>query len=278
MLRQTTDARRLAKVRRVVCDAMGTHVADLPAPEPDLTVRYEAHADGIIDIYMPPEDAQRPAVLGVVIHGGYWRARWDRTHLRPFARALADRGIAVALPEYRRIGGGGEWPVIGQDIETALARARPLIAAAAPGLIDPAAPYRLIGHSAGGHLAMWAGLRAGRASCEHIVALAPVCDLYEAARQQLSDNAVAELLGGSPRERPAAYAEADPASYLPGDVPITLIHGAADDDVPVDLGRRIAAAHPEIRYTELPGADHFALIDPRTEIFHDIVCKSILGS
>lgn len=256
---------------------MGTHVTGMPAPEPDLTVLYAAHADGIIDIFVPPESAQRPTPLVIVIHGGYWRARWDRTHLRPFARALADRGIAVALPEFRRVGGGGEWPAIGQDIEAALAHVRPLIAAAAPGLIDPVSPYRLIGHSAGGHLAMWAGLRAGRTQCEHIVALAPVSDLYEAARLKLSDNAVAELLSGTPEQRPAAYAEADPATYLPGTVPITFIHGTADTDVPVTLSRRTAATHPSIRYIELPDADHFTLIDPRTTIFHDIVCETALG-
>ncbi len=213
----------------------------------------------------------------VVVHGGFWRDAWDRTHLRPLASALAAEGFVVATPEYRRVGGLGGWPQTGEDVETVLAVVRRLVDKAAPRRFDSAAPLVLAGHSAGGHLALWSGLRAGPDVVDRIVALAPVTDVVEAARLSLDDGAVQDLLGGEPSEVPEAYAAADVVAMLPGRVPVVMIHGDADQRVPVEMNRRLATdlvsspGTASFRWEELPGVDHFALIDPTSEIWPTVV-------
>lgn len=240
-------------------------------------LRYADRPDAVVDVYLPPSSASpsSPCPLVVLLHGGFWRAEYDRTHLRPLAEALRQQDVVVAVPEFRRIGGraaggraagggagGGEWPVIGSDVETALHGLAQRVEEVAPRRVDPGSPYLLAGHSAGGHLALWAGLRSGATRVRRIVALAPVSDLAAAAQLRLGDDAVVELLGGTPRSQPARYTDADPLRLLPGDVPVTLIHGIRDDQVPVSLSRAVASTHPEIDYIELPDVEHFALIDP----------------
>ncbi len=119
---------------------------------------------------------------------------------------------------------------------------------------DPARTI-VLGHSAGGHLALWA---AGEIpGLTHAIGLAPVACLETAFTLALSNYAVSEFLGGAPAAFPDRYAAADPAR--PTHVPRTLIHGDADDIVPIDLTRRFPAPATRI---EIPGADHFAVLDP----------------
>lgn len=213
----------------------------------------------------------------MLVHGGFWRQEWDRSHVRPLASKLTHHGFVVAVPEYRRVGGLGGWPETGLDVEAALAAIPGLIAEAAPGLVDPAAAVVLAGHSAGGHLALWAGLRAGAARVHRIVALAPVADLEYAARAGMGDDAAQALLGGSPDDVPRQYADADVTRMLPCDVPITIIQGSADKLVTVDMNRRLAASHqsPNFGYLELDGIDHFQLIDPLDPVFLQTVLPAL---
>ncbi len=240
--------------------------------------RYAAHADGIVETYLPPMigTPSRPFPLVVLIHGGFWRQEFDRMHVRPLASVLAGDGWVVASVEYRRIGTGpkvgadralGGWPTISADVATAMEDVTGQIQSCAPGVVDPAAPFTVAGHSAGGHLALWAGLRTRPSRVCRIVALAPVSDLVRAAAMWLGDGAVQVLLGGEPHQQPVAYAEADVLRLLPGTVPIHVIHGTADQQVPVELSRALAADWPELTYTELSDVDHFALIDPLSAAF-----------
>jgi acetyl esterase/lipase len=253
---------------------------DRPAEGPDLVVRYADSADGLIDVYLPPSLGRpaRPSPLVFAVHGGFWRQAFDRTHVRPLAGALARRGFVVALPEYRRVGGLGGWPATGYDVEAALATCAQLIDVAAPGRIDPAAPLVLTGHSAGGHLALWAGLRAGAARASRVVALAPVTDLVYAARHRLGSGAAQALLGGEPADVPGMYAEADVLRLLPSDVPITIVQGADDHQVPAELNRRVAEQYADgerLRYVELTGVEHFALVDPLSPVFESTVVPAL---
>jgi acetyl esterase/lipase len=119
-----------------------------PAPPPDLTLAYGPHPDHVIDVRLP---ASHPAPLVVMIHGGFWRAAYDRTHTGPLTSALAAAGYVVAIPEFRRTGQeGGGWPGTFDDVAAALD--------AVPALLAPYSeePPVLLGHSAGGHLAVWA--------------------------------------------------------------------------------------------------------------------------
>ncbi|NYV75460.1 alpha/beta hydrolase, partial [Streptomyces sp. UH6] len=67
---------------------------------PDATRAYGDHPDQVVDFYAP-QGGRTPAPLVVMMHGGAWRAPYDRLHVTPFARFLARRGLAVAVPEYR---------------------------------------------------------------------------------------------------------------------------------------------------------------------------------
>jgi acetyl esterase/lipase len=251
-------------------------VLERPAPSPDLVVRYAHHRDALVDVYLPP-GIGRPSHLGrllVLVHGGFWRPTYDRRHLRPMAAGLAADGWTVASVEYRRAAQGG-WPAAAHDVVRAAEVVTDLVDAAAPGRIDPHAPFVISGHSAGGHLALWAGLRAG-SRVERVVALAPVSDLAWAAGVGMGDGAVPALLGGLPAEQPAAYADADVIRHLDGRVAVTIVQGTADEQVAVEMNRRVAYDHPHVRYLELAGVDHFALIDPLSPAF-GTVRTALLG-
>ncbi|SFS79396.1 kynureninase [Streptomyces harbinensis] len=205
-----------------------------PAP-PDRTLRYRPGPDGVVDLYGDGD----PRV--VLVHGGWWRTGYDRAHLAPLAAALADRGVPVALVEYRR--GPGAWPTAGEDLRAALA--------ALPGT----GPLTLAGHSAGGQLALWAAAGApGRVA--RAVAVSPVADLREAARLGLGAGAVGACFG----EPPAA---ADPLRLPAPPVPVTVLHGTEDGQVPLAQSLAYATRHGAT-LIPLPGIGHYAPVDPGT--------------
>jgi acetyl esterase/lipase len=262
-----------------------TDVLSRAAEPPDAVVRYADHDDGVIDVFLPASVGRpsAPCPLVVFVHGGFWRQEYDRRHVRPLANALIARGVVVAVPEYRRTGGAGGWPMTGDDVESAVTAARELIDGLAPGWIDPTASAVLAGHSAGGQLALWAGLRIGPPSVDAVVALAPVADLRFAAHERLDGDATALLLGGGPDDVPDAYEAADPFAGLTAHSPgesrhpsLRVVHGTADRQVPVTMSRAIAQRHPGVHYVELDGVDHFALIDPLSSAFASSVLPALL--
>ena len=252
-------------------------VLSRPAPPPDRTVRYGADADNVIDILLPREGAgARPLV--VVVHGGFWRAEFDRTHTGPQASALAAEGYVVAVPEYRRVGQpGGGWPGTLDDTASWSDRVVDLVTTELGAeAVDPDRVV-LVGHSAGGHLALWAAGRhrlpassrwhlAKPLPVRGVVSLAGVCDLHLAAELGLGNRATPGLLGGDPRDVPDRYAQADPAAVVPTGIPSVLVHGADDREVPVEVSRRFAeragGAGDDVRLVELPGSGHYEVIDP----------------
>lgn len=248
------------------------------AAAPDLTVRYGEHTDHVADVWLPAGGASRPLVL--FLHGGYWRAAHDRSYAAPLAADLAARGWPVACPEYRRTGGGGGWPATFLDVAAALDAVPGLVADAAPGRVAPGPAY-YAGHSAGGHLALWAALRhrlpagapgaAGRPpAVRGILALAPVCELAEAYRRHLDLGAAGLLIGGGPGELPDRYAAADPAALPAPEVPTVLVHGPGDGRVPIALSRDYARTHG-VPLVEVDGADHFAVVDPESAAWPAVV-------
>ncbi|MGW5279319.1 alpha/beta hydrolase [Streptomyces collinus] len=264
-----------------------------PPVDPDATAAYGDHPDQVIDFYVPRTDTPL-APLVVLLHGGAWRAPYDRRHVTPFADFLARRGFAVANVEYRRggepqipaqnTGGGaapaplaGRWPDTFDDVAAALdalpALARELL---------PCADQRrtvLTGHSAGGHLALWAAARHvlpagspwrldGPAPLRGVVALAPIADLAVAEKLDVCGNASLQLLGGQDR-----FAErqpyADPALLLPTGIATTLVQGRADLDVPQAVAEAYADAAAKagevVGLTLLEDVGHFPLIDPAAD-------------
>jgi acetyl esterase/lipase len=220
--------------------------------------RYGEHPEQRAELRVP--EGAGPHPIAVVVHGGFWRERFSLATTRAISVDLTQRGWATWNVEYRRIGTGGGIPETLDDLAAAV-RALDSVAA-------PLARSRVvaIGHSAGGHLALWL---AGTGLVEGAVSLAGVCDLTAAARSGIGDGAALELVGGSPDECPDDYRLADPLLRLPAGVPQVLVHGDADDRVPVELSRRYAEAAQEAgdrcELLELRGVGHFEPIDPRTD-------------
>lgn len=260
-----------------------------PAPPPDLILSYGSRPDQVADLRLPgprPESGQAgsPVTLILFLHGGFWRAAYDRAHAGPLATALAAAGFAVCVPEFRRTGQpGGGWPGTFDDVATAV-DVLPGLVAAAPGVSGPLRVL-LAGHSAGGHLALWAASRhrlpagsrwhAPRPQLAGVVTLAAVADLAACYQRQLGSGAVTDLLGGGPVDQPARYASTDPAVLLPAGAAIRLVHGAVDDVVPPDLSTsyaaRARAAGDDVACSVIPGTGHFAVIDPLTDVWPQVV-------
>jgi acetyl esterase/lipase len=243
-----------------------------PSRPPDLTLSYGPRAQHVADLWLPPASAEQhghrwPLIL--FLHGGFWRAAYDRRHAGPLAQALAADGFAVCCPEYRRVGEeGGGWPGTFDDIRSAVAVLPGAVADATDRSVD-AARVVLAGHSAGGHLALWAVSRLARvpeARAGAVVSLAGVCDLARCYETGLGDDAARDLMGGGPGQFPERYAVADPSRALPLGLPLTLVHGTADDRVPSeqsrDFGERARVAGDRVGCVLLPGVGHFELIDP----------------
>jgi len=229
-----------------------------PAPPPDRTARYGEHPDQVVDLRLPGGPTDRPLVI--FLHGGFWRAAYDRTHAGPLAADLAARGWPVVTVEYRRVGqAGGGWPGTLDDVAAALTAVPKLVTE-----VDTGAPI-LVGHSAGGQLALWA---ARTIAVRGVVALAGVCDLGTGYSMSLGNGAVAALLGGGPADVPERYAEADPLARLPLGVPAIMVHGIEDGVVPVELSRRYAeaarAAGDRVELVALPDVEHYGVIDPES--------------
>jgi acetyl esterase/lipase len=194
-------------------------------------------------------------VVAVFVHGGFWRARYATDSIAPLARkcAASEPHPWVWNLEYPRVGmSGGGWPgtavAVRDAVVAALAEAR-------------GRPVAVVGHSAGGHLALWS---AHGHPVALAVSLAGVCDLEDALTLGLGNGAVLEFLGAHPDSD--LYAAASPIARLPLGVPTLFIHGDADDDVPVSQSRRYhaaaVAAGDECELRELAGGGHFEVIDP----------------
>jgi acetyl esterase/lipase len=236
------------------------------------TYRYGEHRSQRGDLHLPREAGPHPVI--VLIHGGSWRKRYGRRVMRALAADLLARGFAVWNIEYRRIGDGGGWPETFVDVAAAIDRLEGLHPA-----LD-LADVQVIGHSAGGHLALWAagreGLPAGapgavagrpRVPLRRAISLAGVCDLA-GAYADWQGGAVRELIGGSPERLPERYAVADPLRRVPLALPALLVHGVADETVSVRLSRRYAeaaaAAGGDVELVEIEGeaGSHRAFIAP----------------
>jgi acetyl esterase/lipase len=226
------------------------------------TYGYGNGPEQVADLLVPDggggesEGADRVAVL---LHGGFWRARFTRATMAALATDLASRGWATWNVEYRRVGNGGGVPETLDDVGAALDH----LPRAAPEL--DGARVVVIGHSAGGQLGLCMG---ATPPVTAVVSLAGVCDLQSAAHERIGQDATVEFMGGTPSERPDAYDVADPLAQLPSGVRSLLVHGDADGRVPVQQSRRYAraaqAAGDSCELLELRGVDHFAVIDPRT--------------
>jgi len=239
------------------------------------TVTYGPARSHHADLLLPAGDGPFPVV--VLVHGGFWRRPYGRRLMVGLARDVVAQGWAAWNIEYRRVGQrGGGWPGTLEDVAAAVDALADL--PALTGLDAPVDLSRVItvGHSAGGHLALWAASRPGlpagapgagpRVVVAAAVSQAGVADLVAGAEEGLGHDACRELLGGGPGDVPERYELASPMARLPLGVPLLAVHGDADDRVPISQSERFIeaarAAGDRAVLVALPGVDHFAVIDP----------------
>ena len=225
-----------------------------------MLLTYGDHPSQVIDVRTPdargrrddtPDRGARGTV--VLVHGGWWRQRHDRHLMDPLADDLVARGWSVANLEFRRTDGDGGWPVTLDDVVAALDRLADRVGHGPP---------VLVGHSSGGHLAL---LAARTRPVAGVVALAPITDVAACADAGLGEDGVAAFLGVDPRGAPGLVRASSPRENLPIGRPVLVVHGVADERVPVgqsdDFVAAARAAGDDVDLVRVEG-DHFLVIDP----------------
>ncbi len=248
----------------------------LPSRPPDRRVPYGADSSQYAELRLPAGRGPHPVVI--LIHGGCFKAEYATTRdLAPMADALKADGIATWSIEYRRLGQpGGGWPGTYLDVGRAVDHLR---AIAEQHDLDLGRVV-IVGHSAGGHLAMWAAARSRLPATSPLYLPSPlpvrgVIDLagpvdmtanidgYEAL---CHDRVITSLLGGTPADVPGRYAEASPIRLLPLGLPQVLVVGEYEEFVPRPLMEAYAQAATRagdaVRLVVVPGVGHFELASP----------------
>jgi len=245
---------------------MSEEILSLTPPPADHRVPYGTDSNQFGDLRIPKSGGPVPVVMN--IHGGFWRAKYDLQHAGHLCAALTRTGIATWNVEYRRVGNvGGGWPGTFEDIGSAF-RFLPQIAKQYKLDVSRAL---VMGHSAGGQLALC--LAAHESSVTRVVSLGGVVDLQKAFELHLSNDAVVEFLGGKPAEVADHYHEADPMQVVTKARQV-LIHGGKDEVIPPSFSRDYVNAKrakgEDARLAEIAQADHFDLIDPRSEAWKQV--------
>jgi acetyl esterase/lipase len=229
-------------------------------------VEYGGAASQFADLSVPQGAAAAggfPVV--VLIHGGFWRAEYGLDLMVPLSADLVTRGFAVWNIEYRRVGeDGGGWPGTFEDVAAAIDA---LAGLAAERPLDLGS-VALVGHSAGGHLALWAAgrdqLPAGAPGSGPTVlptlaiGQGPVVDLAAGDARGLGGGAVTAFLGGSAADVPERYEVATPATG--GAARLVAVRGTLDDIVPAEF--TVPSGGAGVETVDVAGEDHFDLIDP----------------
>ncbi|WP_422017818.1 alpha/beta hydrolase [Roseateles sp.] len=256
-------------------------------PKADQRIAYGDDASQFGELWLPRGAGPHPVVL--MIHGGCWQASLPGPELLAFqADALRSAGVAVWSISYRRVGhAGGGYPGTFQDVARGTDRLRQLATQ------YPLDLTRLVatGHSAGGHLALWAAARpriavgsplhaASPLPIAAVVAVAGVPDLAFASRQGLCGKSVSQLLDLDTRGQDAAvWADVSPAALLPLHVRQTLVHGIYDGIVPPVQGHGYRAKATQlgdaVEIVNLDEAGHFELIAPWTPAGRQVVDRLV---
>jgi acetyl esterase/lipase len=245
-----------------------------PQPVADRRIHYGSAPLQFGDLRMPRGEGEFP--LAIVIHGGCWSAEYDLSYMGMLCAALAAQGIATWCVEYRRVGDtGGGWPGTFVDVGAAADFVRRL-AREFPLDLDRVVA---VGHSAGGHLALWLAARskmnasddlyvANPIALRGVVALAAIPDLVRAARENVCGDMSIRLMGGTHSDCPDRYRQGSPVELLPLGVKQVLVHGEADALVPpsfsAEYTQRARTAGDLARFVSVT-AGHFELISPSSQ-------------
>lgn len=235
-------------------------VLALPAPAPDRTHQWGEHPAQRIEQYQP-DTSTAPARQAVLVHGGCWLNRYGMDYMRPMAAAMAGRGWTVWSLGYRRLGDVDDAGIRAlADLLSGMEEVRRLAG-------EDTGPPWLIGHSAGGHMALLVAGELGPERVAGVAGLAAITDPRGYAEQDGSCNeAAARLLADS--DNPGRL---DPIPHLPVGVPLLLLQGGRDPIVPMDqaldFARQATAAGDTARVITPSEAGHFEPVMPDSEAF-----------
>ena len=251
------------------------NILDRTPPPFDERIHYGSDPNQFVDLRFP--NAKGPFPLLFVVHGGFWQSRYDLSHIGHLCAAFTSEGTITCSIEYRRIGKpGGGWPGTFQDIS--LATSNILQTMSQDPRLDRARTA-IVGHSAGGHLALWlvGSHRISKTSQLHhdqrqdigvAVSLAGLSDLRLAWSQKLGHGIVTRLMGGTPNEHPDRYDAGSPIELLPTGSRYVLVHGADDDTVPISQSEAFVAKAEKLgdrsSLVRLEEIGHYELIDPES--------------
>ena len=226
-------------------------VLALPFIEPTDVLAYGEHPDQYGLLWRGPENIARPPPLIILIHGGCWLDAYDVKHLQPLASHLFAEGFNVWAPEYRRVMGAGGYPETFDDVAESI---RFILKNQ-----NSDDSWALVGHSAGGHLALWAASEPNLPRANITVGLAAITDLKAYASAEGScPQSVAPLLGGDAQDQAFLYTSLSPVNRA-FDSPLVLMQGLADPIVPIAQTEAMSAgAHQYLEHV-----DHFDLINPQ---------------
>ncbi|MDH6678300.1 acetyl esterase/lipase [Rhodococcus sp. LBL1] len=235
---------------------------------PRTRIEYGPEPQQFGHFYAPENPAGEPVPVVMVIHGGYWSAEYRLNIGTSFSLELARSGVAVWNVEYRRIGAGGRWPEMSADVVAALEAIAGPVAAASPVPLD-LGRVRVVGHSAGGQLAVWlAGQRDTTVRPELVVSQAGALDLASAAERGRRISCIEDLFGVPFEADPDLYRSASPQHRVPIGVPVVVVHGTEDAQVPAKVASRYCdaarAAGDQVELHLVDGEDHFAFLDTNT--------------
>ena len=248
-------------------------LADLEHPAADARIYYAKGELHFGDLRLPAGAGPHPVIL--FIHGGCWRAKFGLAYADELMAAFTREGFATWSIEYRRVGDeGGGWPNTFIDV-----------ANGADHLVEIAPIHNLdldrvvaMGHSAGGHFALWLAARGNLPvesplssqsplQLQAVLALAPAPDLMYLHEKKVCGHIIDKLMGGSPDDFPARYRWADPVHIAPGRTPQVLLIGKYDEAwAPVGLRylRTAQARGDDVKIIEAKESGHFEMVDPKS--------------
>ena len=257
-----------------------------PTVAPDHQYPYGSHPTQFAELTLPRTAPPHPVII--LIHGGGYREMYDLRPMGSVVAALVESGFAVWNIEYRRHGNGGDYPAMFRDVANAADFLRQIADQHNLNL------HRVIsmGHSAGGHLALW--LAGRQAIKKHsplhmddplpihgMVALAPLADIKRASEREVCNDALLGVMGGTPVTAPQHYADASPFELLPLGIPQVLIVGSMDTEILDNVSGYIEAAEryrDDARLLVVPEAGHFEIVAVESPAWTEVqnsVCELI---
>jgi len=249
-----------------------------PVPQADHRIAYGSNEFQFGDLRLPKGAGPHP--VAIVIHGGCWMAEYGLSYMGHLSAALTEAGVATWSIEYRRVGNkGGGWPGTFEDTARAADHLRTIAKTHPLDLNQVIA----VGHSAGGHLALWLAARKllpkdspvyspDPLPLRGVVSLAGVTDLRRAGTA--CDANVPQLMGGAANDKGAIYDQASPIKLLPLGVPSAIVQGDSDTIIPTEMAKDYAEAAKkkgdDAKLIVIEKAGHFEIVDPKSLVWEAV--------